>query len=68
MSRAKNKRNTPALKSVEQRIKDFEAGMVELIKAHQVGLRPYNDKYGPKLEYVDLVQLAEDAKANKAAK
>lgn len=66
MSKAKNKTTQPALKSYEDRLVDFQAGMVKLVQDTQVGLRPYLDKYGPKMETVDIVQLEADAKANQS--
>lgn len=63
MAQAKNRNKKRVAKAlavipVEQRIKNFEADIIKAVQTHQVGIRPYNDKYGPKIEYVDLVEAA----------
>lgn len=60
MAKAKNKNKDTAVAviDVKQRVKNFEADVLKAVQTHQVGIRPYMDKYGPKIEYVDLVELA----------
>lgn len=66
MAKAKNKSKAKGqdVPSAEDRIKSFEAAVVAAVQTYQIGIRPYMDKYGPKIEYVDLTTVTNETKAN----
>lgn len=44
----------------EERGTNFEKDLGLLMQKHQVGIRAFNGKYGPMIERVDLVALAQE--------
>lgn len=73
MSRAKskNKESAPATVVFADRVKVFETELIELIKKHQVGMRPElasdRTKIVAILNYIDLAEVAK-ANAKEAEK